>query len=529
MAFIPNYLWKNSKFVNHYQLKVDNAIKHLDFNSNNAIDELHSALRTCASEACIDFNQSTYTFQSKPWWNDEIRKAHNNLRYMFNNWRDEGFPKHQSSTSFHRYRFARKIFRYHVRRAKNNATVEHYINTDKLKNIKPQSYWKNLRLLKNKDQKLFTINGKTKKTDITNEFHNHFDNLLNTPRIAHIDNDESNMKLRELLAQIESKFSNNFNVSESEVTKALDKLKFGKSRDPFQINAEHFLCAKNTTFITYLTGLVNKLFISPKLPHQLSTSILIPLVKSYKKSMNDANNYRGISLIPTLTKLLELIVLVKCPEVGDHALSQFGFAPGSSTLHAELLISDTIKHYNSRGSPVYICSLDAEKAFDCCNWNTLFSKLTKKNIPNEIVALLIKLYLNGTAVVHYASHQSPKPFALTQGVRQGGILSPFLYNIYTEDLLQHIKSLEIGTYLPNNLHTAIIAYADDIILLSPTLSHLQTMIDQCISHGINNCLKYNQSKTQFTVSGNYLQNPYIRINDTIIYASMTPLSVNKMN
>ena len=109
-----------------------------------------------------------------------------------------------------------------------------------------------------------------------------------------------------------------------------------------------------------------------------------------------------------------------------------------------------------------------------------------------------------------------KPFALTQGVRQGGILSPFLYNIYTEDLLQHIKSLEIGTYLPNNLHTAIIAYADDIILLSPTLSHLQTMIDQCISHGINNCLKYNQSKTQFTVSGNYLQNPYIRINDTII-------------
>ena len=131
---------------------------------------------------------------------------------------------------------------------------------------------------------------------------------------------------------------------------------------------------------------------------------------------------------------------MKCPEIGDHALSQFGFAPGSSTLHAELLISDTIKHYNSRGSPVYICSLDAEKAFDCCNWNTLFSKLAKKNIPNEIVALLIKLYLNGTAVVHYASHRSPKPFALTQGVRQGGILSPFLYNIYTEDLLQHIKS-----------------------------------------------------------------------------------------
>ena len=197
--------------------------------------------------------------------------------------------------------------------------------------------------------------------------------------------------------------------------------------------------------------------------------------------MNDLNNYRGISLIPIFTKLLELVILVKCPENLNHDDPQFGFVSGSSTLQAELLIADTIQYYNTKGSPIYICSLDAEKAFDCCNWHTLFTKLLDRQIPKEIVAMLIKLYLNGTAVVQYSSHFS-KQFSLTQGVRQGSILSPFLYSIYIEDLLLSIKSLNIGTFLPSNLHTGVIAYADDIILTSPTLTHLQQMVDHCIEH-----------------------------------------------
>ena len=201
--------------------------------------------------------------------------------------------------------------------------------------------------------------------------------------------------------------------------------------------------------------------------------------------MNDPNS--GISLIPIITNLLELVILTKCPDILRYEESQFGFVSGSSILHAELIISDTIKYYK-RGSSVYICSLDAEKAFDSCNWHTLFSKLSSRNIPNQIIAMLIKLYLNGTAVVHYASHHS-KELTLTQGVRQGSILSPFVYGMYIEDLFLHVKSLQLGTFLPSNLHTGIIAYADDIILLSPILSQLQKIIDHCIDHELNNCLK----------------------------------------
>ena len=54
--------------------------------------------------------------------------------------------------------------------------------------------------------------------------------------------------------------------------------------------------------------------------------------------------------------------------------------------------------------------------------------------------------------------------------------------MYMEDLLEDVKKLNIGTTL-NNVYTGIIAYTDDIILMSPTISGLQTMLEECISYG----------------------------------------------
>ena len=80
-------------------------------------------------------------------------------------------------------------------------------------------------------------------------------------------------------------------------------------------------------------------------------------------------------------------------------------------------------------------------------------------------------------------------FTLTQGVRQGSILSPYLYNIYTEQLLSNIKSMNVGTIIVK-VHTAITAYyVDDIILMSATLSGLQLLIDECVKFGKENCPK----------------------------------------
>ena len=119
----------------------------------------------------------------------------------------------------------------------------------------------------------------------------------------------------------------------------------------------------------------NRILRQNETPTSLSTSIIHPLVKSYKKSLQNFNNYRGISIIPVFTKLLEYLILAKCPEIAASHHLQFGYKGFSSTLHAEFLIKETIQYYNKNGSSVYVCGLDAEKAFDSCNWDILFEKL----------------------------------------------------------------------------------------------------------------------------------------------------------
>ena len=150
------------------------------------------------------------------------------------------------------------------------------------------------------------------------------------------------------------------------------------------------------------------------------------------------------------------------------------------------MVKETISFYSKNGSPVYICSLDAKKAFDSCDWDVLFSIPNKKGVPSDVTKLLRKLYMNGTASVLYNGILSYS-FNLSQGVRQCSILSPHLYNIYTESLLDKVSSLPVGTTV-GNVYTGIVTYADDIILMSTMLSGLQTMVNCCIKFGLENLL-----------------------------------------
>lgn len=522
---IPNYMWNNDTFVKNYSSLVS---QHLaissDFqNIDEELSHLHETLKKCAIQTYNDLKKTDFRFiDTKHWWNSDLSKKRKVLQQMFNIWRDNHFPKDPNDVSFNRYRFARKDFRLFVKKCKNQSTTNHYINIEKVKKTKPRSYWKEIRLAKSDDSKLYTINNKSNIPDITNEFNAHFDHLLNTPRTKNIDNDTSNKLLTDLLDNLENNRENDFHVTDHDVFNAIQSLNKNKTFDPLDIKAEHFIHCSNDKVLTYLSNLINKILSSPRLPPVLATSHIIPIIKSHRKPIKDPNNYRGISLIPTLTKIIEKLILQKCPQLKNHKSTQFGFTSDASTIHAELLIRDTISYYNTKHSPVYICSLDAEKAFDCCNWHLLFQKLKQKNIlPDIVLRFLIKLYMNGEASTKYKNVIST-PFRLAQGVRQGSILSPYLYNLYTEDIIDRIQNLQIGTYLPGSINTSIIVFADDIILLSPNLRHLQTMIDECTSFGMRNGLNFNAAKTQFLISGSSpFRNPKINLNGNHISPQCT--------
>ena len=133
--------------------------------------------------------------------------------------------------------------------------------------------------------------------------------------------------------------------------------------------------------------------------------------------------------------------------------------------------------YCNQDTPVYMCFLDAKKAFDSVNHWTLAKKLLDRNVPLHIVKLLIFWYREQEFMVRWGNSLS-MTFRCSNWIRQGGQLSPLLYNVYTDDLNHHLHATGVGCYV-GGVWVNSLSYADDMVLLAPTVTALQTLLEVC--------------------------------------------------
>ena len=91
-------------------------------------------------------------------------------------------------------------------------------------------------------------------------------------------------------------------------------------------------------------------------------------------------------------------------------------------------------------------------------------------------------------------------FGLSNGVRQGGVISPVLFGIYIDELLLKLKRVGIGCHV-GHYYFGAFGYADDIILLCPTLSGLKEMIKICESYATEHSITFNGTKSKLLIFG----------------------------
>ena len=186
----------------------------------------------------------------------------------------------------------------------------------------------------------------------------------------------------------------------------------------------------------------------------------------------------GLSLlVQSYLKTFEYCLLFQFEGALESIHLQFGFKNNSSCSHAIFLLKEVTDYYVSRGSNVYMASLDARKAFDRVNHVKLFNILINKGLPGRLVKIIIDWYGKTFSVVRWNECFS-ESCIVKSGIRQGGILSPTFFNIYRDVLLNALKSSEYGCHLGRTF-VGCIAYADDLILLSASLCNLQKMLTIC--------------------------------------------------
>ena len=145
-----------------------------------------------------------------------------------------------------------------------------------------------------------------------------------------------------------------------------------------------------------------------------------------------------------------------------------------------------ITQYLSNESPVYGCFLELSKAFNLVDHNLLFRRLLDRSLPLPIVHLLMAWYREQNMRVRWNQTLSDS-FSVTNGVRQGGVLSPILFTVYIDELLIQLKHLGVGCHWKHHFVGAV-CYADDLALLAPSQAALRLMLRLCEqfadSHGL---------------------------------------------
>ena len=140
---------------------------------------------------------------------------------------------------------------------------------------------------------------------------------------------------------------------------------------------------------------------------------------------------------------------------------------------------------------IFCCLLDCSKAFDRISFHTLFTKLLTTCIPGIILLVLLYIYLHQQSRVIW-NNVCSTTCCVSNGVRQGSMLSPIPFGFYMEDLICTVvvrSNIHVGCKI-GNIFTGILVYADDIILLAPRREALQLMVNTCSSYATSHNLLF---------------------------------------
>ena len=240
-------------------------------------------------------------------------------------------------------------------------------------------------------------------------------------------------------------------ITEEELIKMINTL-VPKASCGFDLLSNRMLKKEKFKFAKLLINLINETLLSNTFPKTLKTAKVIPIFKKGEKS--NLNNYRPISLLPVLSKVLEKIINVQITKKLDERNiideNQYGFRSNHSTEDAVVKFIDYIEKAKLNHRIVVSIHIDVSKAFDSCNHDIMTKKL--KNIGLSGTSLeLMTSYLTDRIQELWMDNITGGKFIINIGVGQGTVLGPTLFKIYIMDMYLSTKLFSIRFADDSNL------------------------------------------------------------------------------
>ena len=265
-------------------------------------------------------------------------------------------------------------------------------------------------------------------------------------------------------------------VTGAAVKKAAERMKHGKNDVSDSFKSDLLLHSPDSMFEA-LAAVFRSWLIHGTVSRHLLVTAFLPFLKSPLKDPTDSDSYRAIAGSSQILKLFDYVILDLWGHLLDSDSLQLGFKPGASTTQCSYLVQEVAGYYLRRGTKIFATCCDCSKAFDKCRFDLLFSKMIARKVPAIVIRVIIFNYEEQVGWVKWGNTLS-RPFGISNGTKQGSVVSSFFWNCYFDDLLKELRSLGVGCYIAGTFVGAS-AYADDLLLLSPTRSGMAAMLKLC--------------------------------------------------
>ena len=283
--------------------------------------------------------------------------------------------------------------------------------------------------------------------------------------------------------------------SKDEIRSIVKKLSNGKGVGYDGIPYE-FLKYGGEWLVASLEKLFQRVWMDERIPAKWNESKVILLFKGGHKSKQELKNYRPISLGNTIGKVFCSIINERikeaCERSGLIGEEQNGFRKDRRGEDNVFVLRELIEAYSRQKKILYLAFLDIEKAYDKVNRRTLVSLLGHVGLHPKLTKLIEGMYANTKAKYIFGDIET-RWVKVERGVRQGCVLSPLLFSIYTEELATRVRESRLGIDIGGD-NLGVLLYADDVVLIADDPCKLQGMLDICFSFGNEFSMSYGKDK-----------------------------------